>query len=112
MEKIVILLSLCFVILFADTALQNECLQCHQEQQIPSNLIYKRYLLKYSTNKTIADAIYSYIKNPKKEHSIMPLQFFLKFPMKKPLAIDDVRLRHNITAYINRYDIKKKLHVK
>jgi len=42
----------------------------------------------------------------------MPPQFFLKFPMKEPLNIDNVELHHNITAYINRYDIKKKLHVK
>jgi hypothetical protein len=111
-EKIVIVLSLLLSTLLSASSLQHECLACHQQQQIPSNLIYKRYLMKYSTTKSISEAIYRYLKDPTKEHSIMPPQFFLKFPMKEPLLMDDTELRSNIKSYIQKYDIKKKLHVK
>jgi len=89
--------------------LQKECLQCHIEQQIPSGLIYRRYLKKYSTSNRMEKAMFAYLKDPVKEHSIMPPQFFLKFPMKETNTLDDSSLRKNIQAYLTTFDLKKKL---
>ena len=87
----------------------NTCLSCHQQQQIPSSLIYKRYLMKYSTDKRMEEAIFIYMKDPKKENSIMPAPFFLKFPMKEKIDLDDDTLRKHIKSYLELFDIKKKL---
>jgi len=114
-EKIVVVL--CFLSLFLygeemhsqEQALQNACLSCHQQQQIPSGLIYKRYLMKYSTSTRMEEAMFAYLKHPAKEHSIMPPQFFLKFPMKQAITLDDSSLRKNIQGYLDIFDIKKKL---
>jgi len=92
-----------------DSALQQNCISCHQEHQIPSFLIYKRYLMKYSTAKRMEDAMTVYMKDPSKEHSIMPAPFFLKFPMKVKTDLRDVSLRKNIQSYLEMFDIKKKL---
>ena len=89
-------------------SLQNACLSCHEEQQIPSELIYRRYLMKYSTDKRMGKAILHYLKDPKKSHSIMPLQFFLKFPMKKALKLDNTELKAGIKQYLEKFDVKKK----
>jgi cytochrome c551/c552 len=89
--------------------LEKACLSCHKEQQIPSGLIYKRYLMKYSTSERIENAMFSYLKEPQKSHSIMPPQFFLKFPMKPRMDIDDVTLRSEIWRYIQKFDLKKRL---
>ncbi len=89
--------------------LQKECLQCHVEQQIPSALIYRRYLMKYSTFERMEKAIFTYIKNPDKKRSIMPSQFFLKFPMKEKTMLDDDTLQKTIKSYLNTFDVKKKL---
>ncbi len=94
----------------ASTALfQQQCLNCHQEQQIPNALIYKRYLMRYSTHKRMEEAMFAYLKDPKKEYSIMPTPFFSKFPMKKNLGLDDDTLLRNIREYLDTFDIKKKL---
>jgi len=90
-------------------ALEQQCLHCHQEQQIPSNLISKRYLMKYSTDKRIEEAMFEYLKEPKKEHSIMPSPFFSKFPMKEKSLLDDVSLKQNIKVFFQKYNMKKKL---
>jgi len=90
-------------------SLQQNCLSCHQEQQIPSVLIYKRYLMQYSTDERMEEAMFTYLKDPKKEHSIMPAPFFLKFPMKEKLGLNDAQLRENIHLYLDTFDIKKKL---
>ena len=92
-----------------DVNLEQNCLQCHKEQQIPSGLIYKRYLMKYSTPDRIENAMFAYIKNPSPAHSIMPPQFFLKFPMKPPMHLDDEIIHRDIQAYIEKFDVKKRL---
>ena len=113
MEKIILLFSLLVLGVFAEELqvqdLENKCLECHVRQQIPSELIYRRYLMKYSTKEMIAQAMLAYIKNPKKENSIMPPQFFLKFPMKPSLSSNEDTLRENISTYIDIFDVKKKL---
>jgi len=82
-------------------------LNCHREQQIPNVLIYRRYLMKYSTTKHMEEAIFSYLNNPNKKRSIMPPQFFLKFPMKEKLSLEDKTLHKNIQNYLKRFDIRK-----
>jgi len=95
----------------ADTTmtLQEHCLACHTKQQIPSSLIYRRYLMKYSTPERIEKAMLDYLRAPERSRSIMPPQFFLKFPMKPPMEMDDATLRKEVKAYIETFDIRKKL---
>jgi len=107
MAKLTIFILLC--IFLEASSLEKNCLLCHDKEQIPSNLIYKRYLLKYSTKNRIKESIYSYLKNPKKENSIMPKPFFSKFPMKKPLNLDDKTMKKNIEEFIEKFDVKKRL---
>jgi len=109
MGKIILLLLLTFEMSAETNSLQSDCLSCHKTQQIPNSLIYRRYLMKYSTQSQIEYAIFTYLKNPQKETSIMPPQFFLKFPMKQFQETDDKVLQKNIKAYIEKFDIKKKL---
>ncbi len=107
MVKVVIIVSFLTISLYAD--LQNDCLACHKKEQIPSELIYKRYLLKYSTSKNIEQTMFEYLKNPAKKSSIMPSAFFLKFPMKERIDLDDKTLIENIRLYIKSFDVKYRL---
>ncbi len=115
MGKIVVVLGFLSLFLFANelntknNAFTNTCLSCHQKQQIPSSLIYKRYLMKYSTDERMEEAMFKYLKDPNKEQSIMPAPFFLKFPMKEKLSLDDTVLRENIQAYLEKFSMKKRL---
>ena len=110
MTFIVLTLSLFAVESTVDNdALETNCLHCHQEQQIPSNLISKRYLMKYSTDRRVEEAMFKYLQDPKKEHSIMPAPFFSKFPMKEKSILDDVSLKQNIKVFFEKYNMKKKL---
>jgi hypothetical protein len=90
-------------------SLEQKCLDCHKEQQIPNSLIMKRYLMQYSTNERIEEAMFKYLKDPKKKHSIMPAPFFSKFPMKEKSLLDDLSLKQNIKLFLEKYNMKKKL---
>ena len=108
MRYILILLIFININLFA-TVLDEKCLKCHINQKIPSDMIYRKYLLKYSTKESISKAIYKYIKAPSPDTSIMPKPFFSKFPIKPLLNIEDSELKGLIELYIKKYDIKKRL---
>ncbi len=116
MGKIIFFFSFLYILVNAQDVnveakqqLQKECLQCHAEQQIPSALVYRRYLMKYSTFERMEKAMFSYIKKPDQKHSIMPPQFFLKFPMKEVSMLDDHTLKKLIKSYLNTFDVKKNL---
>lgn len=89
--------------------LTQNCLKCHQTQKIPSEMIYRRYLMKYSNKEPMYKAIKSYLKSPKKTNSIMPPQFFLKFPMRKKVALNDKVLEESIFLFLEYFDVKHKL---
>ena len=95
--------------LFSETSLEKNCLSCHIKEKIPSELIYRRYLTRYSTHRAIKSTLLSYLKNPKKRDSIMPKQFFLKFPEKKFVDLNSSLLEKNIDDYIDYFDLKKQL---
>ena len=90
-------------------ALQQRCLNCHHTQQIPDNLVSKRYLMQYSTKARIEEAMFRYLEDPQKERSIMPAPFFLKFPMKEKTDLDEVTLKKMIQIYVEKFDIQKRL---
>jgi len=111
-KKILFLTPILFIFSLADepsATLEKNCLSCHTKQKIPSELIYRRYLLTYSTHTTIKSQLLDYLKAPKKENSIMPKQFFLKFPEKSALDLNETLLETSIEAYLDYFDVKKKL---
>ncbi len=89
--------------------LKQNCLKCHIKQKIPSELVYRRYLLKFSTKERIKESLLSYLKNPKKENSIMPQQFFLKFPQKEALDLNDTLLEESVEVYLDYFDVRRRL---
>jgi len=105
----VTLIFITLTLLAQSADLKKDCLKCHKEQKIPSYVTYKRYLMKYSTKEKIADAMFKYLKNPKKENSVLPPQFFLKFSIKKPTSIDDETLKKDIESFIEKFDVKRRL---
>ena len=65
--------------------------------------------MKFSTKERMKKSLYSYLKNPKKENSIMPQQFFLKFPEKDALDLNETILEESVGAYLDFFDVREKL---
>lgn len=115
MVKLIVLFILIFTSIAAkfpestnEIALQNQCLRCHNAQQIPDELIYRRYLMVYSTSARMQEAIFAYIKNPDKKNSVMHHPFFFKFPMKEKSDIEDDLLKKMIKEYLKTFDVGNK----
>jgi hypothetical protein len=72
-------------------------------------MIYRRYLLKYSSKDVIRDKIYRYLRSPAIQESIMPPQFFSKFLLKEPTEMSNEELKDMIDGYMDYFDISHKL---
>jgi len=113
MKKIIMMMGVCSTLLLAQTpvdpVLEANCLGCHREQKLPDNLIYRRYLLQYSSLERIEKALMNYLKHPSKDQSIMPSEFFLRFPLKYPLKLKDAELRESVEKYLEYFDVRRRL---
>ncbi len=109
MVKITWLILAILVSMPASQSFESACVQCHQDQEIPNEVIYKRYLLKYSSDIKIREAMVNYLKNPMVERTIMPPQFINIFGLKDACKLPDTELNEHVDAFIKKYDIKKKL---
>lgn len=92
-------------------SLEQNCLLCHREHQIPSAMIYRRYLMKFSAKDTIKNRMFDYLKKPSTKESIMPAPFFKKFSIKEPSDMNDTILKESIDSYIERFDVDKRIFV-
>jgi len=95
-----------------ENGLEKRCLSCHRTNQIPDTIIYRRYLQTYSSPARIVEAMEGYIRRPSQARSIMPRQFFYKFPMKPAQSYDPKTLKADIEAYIRHFDVKKRLRLR
>ncbi len=113
MKKIILLIVTLSTLLPAQTPvdplLEANCLGCHREQKLPDNLIYRRYLLQYSSPERMEKALMTYLRHPDKAHSIMPSEFFLRFPLKYPLKLEDAELRESVQKYVEYFDVRRRL---
>lgn len=92
-----------------DSPLYQNCISCHVQEQIPSELIYRRYLMQYGSKEAMHHAITRYLKTPDPNNSIMPKQFFMKSPQKEPTDLNNTALEESIDAYLEFYDVVKRL---
>jgi len=111
MVNIVITLLITTIFMQA-SSFKNECMRCHEKQNIPFEMIYKRYLIKYSSKSTIKQAIFKMCKNPTIERSLVPPSFLRRYGIKQACTLNDKDLYNAIEEFINFYDIKKNIQLK
>ncbi len=85
------------------------CISCHKAENISSRMIYKRYLMHYSSHERIAEAMKIYLKNPDPKKTVLAKQFSKEKSIKKPTDLSNIELEKAIEAYIHRYDMYKRL---
>jgi len=90
----------------------DKCLKCHEQQNIPFEMIYKRYLIKYSSSIAIKEAMIKMCKNPSLENSELPRGFLRRFGVKDTCSLKEKDLNQAIDELIEYYDIKKYIKIK
>ena len=88
---------------------KNDCLKCHNKLPVSIDKYFYRYLLKYSSERSVKEAITKYLKEPNKDTTIMPEAFIKRFGIKKKTKLDDKQLQEALDTYWEIYKVFGKL---
>ncbi len=108
MAKIVFIIFLTVNSLTANVYKDN-CLKCHNKLPVSIDKYFYRYLLKYSSEKSVKTAMVDYLKNPTKDNTIMPEAFIKRFGIKKKTKLNDKQLLEALDIYWEKYKVFGKL---
>ena len=108
MVKYISIFLLLVSFLHADSFKQN-CLECHSNE-FQLAMFMKKYTLKYSSEKRIKKALYSYLKNPTYDASILPFGYLNRFGIKDKTTLSDAELERMLSIYYEKYNIKSKIY--
>ena len=87
----------------------KNCVSCHSKIPVSIDKYFYRYLLKYSSQKSVSKAMFDYLKNPNEKKSIMPNAFIKRFGIKKKTKLNDVELKEALSIYWEKYKVFGKL---
>ncbi len=111
MVKKILLIAIILGSVDASENFEEACIKCHKAKDIPSEILYRRYLIKYSSKEKIKSAMTKYLKNPSLKKTIMPQRYISKFGLKKASKLSDTQLSRHIDTLIEKYKIKNKMHL-
>lgn len=88
---------------------EQNCIPCHDVLPASLEEIYKRYLLRYSSQTNIRKGMNYYLKNPSKYVSVMSTLFLKTYDIKQKTLLSDKQLEEAIDIYIKKYQVMGKL---
>ena len=108
MVKKVLFVCLLNVSLFASVYSDN-CVECHAKMPVKIDKFFYRYLLKYSSEENLKNALMSYLKNPTKEKTILQEGLQNRFGVKEKTSLNDKDLKNAVDEYWEIYKVFGKL---
>ncbi|MDY0052574.1 MAG: hypothetical protein RBR65_08530 [Aliarcobacter sp.] len=113
MVKIFLILILSITFLLAektnDVIYNLNCVGCHKKLPVTIDKYFYRYLLKYSSETKVKEAMFKYLKKPTKEETIMAESFITRFGVKKRTKLPDDKLNEALNSYWDKYKVFGKL---
>ena len=88
---------------------EKNCLPCHEDMAVKIDKFFYRYLLKYSSELEVKNAMTKYLKNPKEENSILVDGLINRFGVKKKTTLSDTELQEALDTYWLKYQVFNKL---
>lgn len=88
---------------------QINCIKCHKKIPVSIDKYFYRYLLKYSSERNVKNAMFDYLKKPNKKMTIMPEAFIKRFGVKKKTKLSDAKLNEALDIYWEKYKVFGKL---
>ena len=113
MVKVFLVLFLMIISLQAadneENIYESNCVKCHSKLPVTIDKYFYRYLLKYSSERAVKEAMFDYMKNPSVEKTIMAESFITRFGIKKKTNLSDDKLMEALDTYWDEYKISNKL---
>jgi len=108
MAKLILILFL-VINLFSQNIYEQNCVSCHKDIEVSIDKYFYRYLLVYSSEKAVKEAMKEYLQNPTKEKTVMPESFIARFGIKDKTQLNDEELNEALDIYWQKYKVFGKL---
>ena len=107
-KKIILILSIVFCAADAGVYEKN-CVKCHEELPVSIDKYFYKYLLIYSGERDMKNAIISYLNYPAYETSVMSDGFISRFGIKQKTKLSQEELKEAVDIYWQKYKVFSKL---
>lgn len=109
MVKAVLFFILAFQSMASETDVLQKCLVCHENSAPPFAMVYRRYLVLYSSKSKIKKRMIDFLTSPSRKKSSMPEGMKRRFyPESHPVYSYD-EVNKSVTELIHREDIIPKI---
>lgn len=88
---------------------EKNCLGCHNKIPVTIDKYFYRYLLEYSSETDVKEAMFVFLKNPKQEDSLMSESLIKRFGLKRKTKLNDEDLKKALDIYWEEYKLFGKL---
>jgi len=105
----VFIILLLIVKLYPNDVFDKECVYCHKMLTVSLKDVYFKYLLRYSSEKSVKSVMFFYLKNPSIGISVMPKEYIKIFGIKQKSKLSDSKLKKAIDIYWQRYTVFGKI---
>ena len=111
MVRVVVFLCLVFVFSFSNpkNIYEKNCVTCHNKIPVTIDKYFYRYLLEYSSEEDVKNAMFDFLKNPTKERSLMSESLIKRFGLKRKTRLSDDELKEALDIYWSEYNLFNKL---
>lgn len=109
MVKIVLVLLVCINFIFAQNSYEKNCVACHKKLPVSIDKYFYRYLLKYSSERSVKLAMKNYLIKPNKKDTIMTESFIRRFGIKEQTTLNEKQLNEALDIYWEKYKVFGKL---
>ena len=87
----------------------KECVYCHKMLSVSLKDTFFKFLLRYSSEKSVKSVMFYYLKHPTVEFSVMPKEYIKIFGIKQNSDLNDTQLKEAIDIYWERYKVFGKI---
>jgi len=109
MVRVIFFLILIFNFSFSKNIYERNCVSCHNKIPVSIDKYFYRYLLQYSSEKALKEAMFNFLINPTKEASLMSESFIKRFGLKKKTKLSNEELKEALNTYWDEYNLFGKL---
>ena len=88
---------------------EENCVTCHKRLPVSIDKYFYKYLLIYSGEADMKNAIINYLKVPVKETTVMSDSFISRFGIKKKSTLTEEELQNAVKTYWEKYKVFGKL---
>ena len=110
MGRTYLILLMILINLNADSNVyEKKCIPCHKKLPVSIDKFFFNYLLKYSSEKRVKNALYRFLKNPKKKKALASEELINQYGLMPKIIIDDIELNKAIDIYWEKYKVFGKI---